>query len=222
VTSEYSKQLDTIQKLLEEPLKACGYRKRGRTYNRTCEPGLVHVVNFQSGIYTSSLYGEFTINFGIFVAEIYEAGKTVHAPTFVQEYACAFRARIGEFGDPPGGGWWPVSSSPESVAEEVRDFLGLGLAWLDRFITRSAVLAAALAEPGVFKERRAALDGALMLVWRGDTRRALEIIDRYAEAARESHRPHYDYVRDLAERIARAELTFGPTLPRADSAGPFG
>ena len=44
-------RLDTVQAFVTGLLKPLGFRRRGRTYNRTREPGVVQVVNLQSDKY---------------------------------------------------------------------------------------------------------------------------------------------------------------------------
>ena len=73
---DYKKTLDEIQKLVHSELKADGFKKKGRTHNKTLENGIIQVVNFQMAKYEfdsvveipgirTNLYGNFAVNIGV-------------------------------------------------------------------------------------------------------------------------------------------------------------
>lgn len=104
--SEFSVQVDEIQRAVAPLFKSQGFRKRGRTYNRLTGDELVHVVNFQMGAFNppgttyfpglrENLHGLFTVNLGVYIPEIARRHGGGPATSFVQEYRCSLRARLG-------------------------------------------------------------------------------------------------------------------------------
>ena len=98
--SSQAAKVDEIQAALHAWLKPKGFRKQGRTFNRTTDDGLVQVINIQMGasdppgtVYIpglrENLYGWFTVNLGVYVPEV---GKVLHgseeAMRFVNEAHC--------------------------------------------------------------------------------------------------------------------------------------
>jgi uncharacterized protein DUF4304 len=209
-------RLDTVQAFVTGLLKPLGFRRRGRTYNRTREPGVVQVVNLQSDKYPIgdqpdfppmrvNHYGDFTVNLGVHIAEVFEATYDRPAPPFVQDYDCAMRARLGVFLDPPRDRWWPLSA-PEAAAEEVVDLLArFGEPLLARFDTRRAIIEEWLTT-STFRSSRERLDIAIMLARRGETSAGLDLIDEHLRQRGGREDSHARYVRELAKRMAAGEF----------------
>ena len=103
--SAFATALDEIQKPLTALLKNVGFERRGRTYNRTVQDGLVHVVNFQMGQFPigdyvipgirESFYGRFAVNLGVMLPAVMKLESARDPPAFVQEYYCEIRERLG-------------------------------------------------------------------------------------------------------------------------------
>src|SRR4051812_20387503 len=197
--------LDVVQAFLTGLLKPQGFRRRGRTYNRTREPGVIQVVNLQAGRYPIgdqpdipplrvSHFGGFTVNLGVHVAEVYEAKLGRPASPFVQEYECAIRARLGEFLDPPEDRWWRLEA-PEAAAEEVVDLVArFGEPFLARFGSRRAIIDEWLGAPTA-KSGRARLDIAIILARQGHTSMGLDLIDEHLRQLASNEDVHARYVR---------------------------
>lgn len=88
--SEVVLGVDFVQSSVSPLLKAAGFRKRGRSYNRGVGDGMVHVINFQTGQYPigegyeipglrESLYGYFTVNLGVHLPQVWNAGSNLQA-----------------------------------------------------------------------------------------------------------------------------------------------
>src|SRR3954470_10571898 len=105
--SSQSTKVDEVQAALHAWLKPKGFRKQGRTFNRTTDDGLVQVINIQMGAsdppgtvhipgLRENLYGWFTVNLGVYVPEV---GRLLHgiedAKRFVNEAHCCVRSRLG-------------------------------------------------------------------------------------------------------------------------------
>jgi hypothetical protein len=102
---EYKETLNEIQKLIHTELKADGFKKKGRTHNKVLDNGIVQVINFQMGQFQfdnvieipgliENLYGQFTINIGVFVPELYEKIFDPKPKSFIQEFDCEIRTRL--------------------------------------------------------------------------------------------------------------------------------
>lgn len=79
--SALATSLDALQAHLNPWFRQAGFRKHGRTYNRTTTDGLTHVVGFQMGSFDppgtthipglrENLYGRFAVNLGVYVPEV--------------------------------------------------------------------------------------------------------------------------------------------------------
>jgi hypothetical protein len=129
-------------------MKQAGFRKRRNGFNRSTAPGVVHVMSFQMsphrGFGPASSPATFTINLGVYIEAVARQLARQFAMsiggTWINEYDCQCRQRIGDLLPERGDRWWPLSDArlASSVAgEAIRDF---GLPWLDELPTVRAVV----------------------------------------------------------------------------------
>lgn len=149
--TEFAKQVDEIQSRLTPFLKENGFRKRGRTFNRTSSDGIISVINFQMGVFDppgttsipglrENLYGSFTINLGVYVPEVSEYQDWSEVKSFVQDYDCCIRARLGALGQERQDIWWPAKVSGKLI-DDLRNRLVMdALPFLQQFETREAII----------------------------------------------------------------------------------
>jgi hypothetical protein len=139
--TSYLAELNQIQSTIAQDIKPLGFRKRGRTFNRPAgEPGIVQVINFQAGGSLSWLHGQFTINLGIFVPEVWNAVADGSVPDFIQEYYCEVRTRLGSLAFTKDV-WWDLRGDVDKASAEVRRLMAdIGLHYLDQLSTRAAIL----------------------------------------------------------------------------------
>jgi hypothetical protein len=185
-------------------LKSAGFKKRRHTFNRPAEDGLVHLFNFQMGPYDPSgrpdvlagirvnMHGLFTINLGVFVPEMDRLGPP--SSSWVNDYNCQLRKRIGELMPEQTDVWWPLDFEPsqEQATDALRE---AGLSWLDQFTNRQVILDKFWAGDGdeLGMTPAAALDIADLLLAIGNTQAAEQTVRNYL--ARDDMRwPHRDYV----------------------------
>lgn len=141
-------------------LKAAGFRKRRHSFNRSTEPGLVQVLNFQMSTFgppgrgaernraareaialLGPWYGRFTINLGVFVDEMVLEEREKREG-WINEYNCHLRMRIGPLLAAREDVWWSLED-PEAAATAAVDAIQeAGLPWLDRLASRDGILAA--------------------------------------------------------------------------------
>jgi hypothetical protein len=101
-----AEQMATVVASIAPLLKTAGFRKRSNSFNRRSAGDLTHVVNFQMGPFMPpgtqefppirvNLYGKFTVNVGVFVPGLARRLGRPETPTWVNEYDCHLRGRIG-------------------------------------------------------------------------------------------------------------------------------
>jgi len=194
-SSPYVQALDQVQKALAAFLKPLGFKKKGRTFNRNVQDGLIQVVNLQMGQFPigeyvipairESHYGRFTVNLGIALPAVraIESGRELSA--FVQEYECEIRERLTHlaFGE---DAWFDLDHQIEKTsADIVRHMDALGIPFLEEFESYESVLAV-LDQRGSLPSSNAGrsfLVGAMVCVHLKNIDRAREYFDRAAEYA---------------------------------------
>ena len=111
--------VDQLQKALTPGLREVGFRRKGRTYNRTTSDGLVQVINIQMGAYDppgtvhavpglrENFYGKFTVNLGVYVPEVARyVDWRAETKKYIQEYDCCIRNRLGMVSPEGRDLWW--------------------------------------------------------------------------------------------------------------------
>ena len=140
-------------------LKAAGFRKRRHSFNRSTEPGLVQVLNFQMSAFgppgegaehnraarevvglLGPWYGRFTINLGVFVDEMV-LEKRPEPGAWINEYDCQLRMRIGTLLAAGEDVWWSLGDQEAATGAALDAIEGAGLPWLDRLASRHGILA---------------------------------------------------------------------------------
>ncbi|MEW6684563.1 MAG: DUF4304 domain-containing protein [Nitrospirota bacterium] len=214
--STYAEAVDEIQSTLRPVLKAQGFKVRGRTFNRVTEDGLTQVISIQMGAsdppgttyipgLRENLHGLFTVNLGVYVPEVARHHGGGEAKSWVQEYHCCVRARLGEASGEERDIWWHARAE-DAVFEDVRRRLEqAGLPFLNRYSTRQKILAEwqdRSENMGAGGPPRIVM--AIILAERGrkDEARAL-----LAQQVLETRNPgHPDYVRRLANQLSVGSL----------------
>lgn len=205
-------KVDEVQATLHAKLKGLGFKKSGRTFNRTTADGLVQVITVQMGAHDppgtnyipglrENLYGWFTINLGVYVPEVARHHGGGEAKGFVKEYQCCVRSRLGELGPEKTDLWWRNDAVDTVVPDLVERLDRDGLPFLERFRSRDAIL----------REWRDEVENqgsggspprivmAIILAEMGELVRARQLL---AEQAGEKSNPgHPAYIRSLAERL---------------------
>jgi hypothetical protein len=144
--------MDEMQASVRPFLKELGFRARARAFNRTTSDGITHVIEFQVGRFDppgtqyyagirQNLYGRFTVNVGVFVPELHEyAWNGARKLTFIHEYYCWVRERLGSLGPERQDIWWKLEAIPQQAADVFHRIERDGLPFLAKFETREAIL----------------------------------------------------------------------------------
>ena len=214
--SKYHEAVDAIQATLRPWLIERSFRVRGRAFNRVTDDGLTQVVSIQMGPFEppgtvpipglrEDLHGWFTVNLGVYVPEValHQGGG---AKSWVREYHCAIRARLGQVCSDGQDVWWRAEASPEVIAAVRERLLVGGLPWLDRFAGRGRIL-------DQYRDRSSAPLGApprivmaIILAARGDSDAARALLVAQASDSTVLNPHHAGYVRELSLKLGLGRL----------------
>jgi hypothetical protein len=210
--SEFVKAVDKVQRAIRPALKEHGFKVRGRTFNRVTIDGLTQVVNLQMGPsdppgttyipgLRENLYGLFTVNLGVYIPEVAELQGGGPAKSWIQEYYCSIRTRLGPASGSSRDLWWHVGDPVAAVGDIEPLLLSYGLLFLDRFSSRDQILRE-LDGHGENLEYCAVprIVSAIILNKRGQTNEARALMSAQTHESRYS-RNHPAYVRELADRM---------------------
>jgi hypothetical protein len=210
-TSEFAKAVDSIQSSLRPLLKERGFKVRGRSFNCTTEDGLTQVVNFQMGQsdppgttyipgLRENLHGLFTINLGVYIPEVAAVHGGGIAKSWVQDYQCSIRDRLGHISGSEKDIWWQARVDPEIVHDLQTCLVNYGFPFLNRFANRDSILAELHGEGKNLSHCSVPrIVCAIIRANRHEVEIARELL---SEQAKETWNPrHPDYVRGLAQRM---------------------
>jgi hypothetical protein len=154
--SKPQQAMDEIQANVRPFLKELGFRARARAFNRLTSDGLTQVIEFQMGRFDppgtyyneirKNVYGEFTVNIGVFVPELHEYSFPRKRLPFIHEYDCRIRARLGSIGPERQDIWWELREVPHQSADIFHRIERDALPFLAKFETRETILAAWMPE----------------------------------------------------------------------------
>jgi hypothetical protein len=134
LASETARYVDRLTRDHIGPLlRARGFRRKGRTWNRPGD-GLVQVVNVQGSALSFGGLGGFYINLGIFVPGLAWDGVRGEAGPFITEGRCQLHVRLGQLRPDHKDIWdFVVSDDIEALGRSVADALiAHGLPFLDQ------------------------------------------------------------------------------------------
>ncbi len=215
--SDLAHTFDKLQARLDPRLRQHGFRKHGRTYNRSTSDGLTHVIGFQMGRFDppgtmhipglkENLYGRFTVNLGVYVPEVARHHGGGEAKSVVQDANCCIRTRLGRKGDTER--WWTISDS-ESLAAEIAERLqNEALRFFQRFENRDQILGelqAAADTTDLMASAPPRIVSAIIRWQRGERDEAQRLLTDQARDPTRDPR-HSAYVSELARRLG-VEIT---------------
>lgn len=225
--SAFAETLDQTQTIIAIPMKALGFTRQGRTYNRSTADGIVQVVNLQmwpapigapdpvkERVLGSERYGTLAVNLGIYVRDI--AKFYGYAETrSIDVTKCVVRARlesllgIEDFA-------WKLDEPPQDVARKILQHLrSNGLTFLDRWKTRESFMEQWIDfnELEMRLSNIARIEVGIMRASAGQADIAHKLFDEHLAAVdpKLSHsRGHVDSVRSTALRLGLSNLRSWP------------
>lgn len=145
MSKDKGKNRVAVTKLLTQPLKKQGFRKKRYLWNRA-RGDLIDVVELQFGEFTDISSDSFTVNLGVCARSSYEVLYTKVLPDFVQEVQCTIRARLGALmkggiysksvAGKQADHWWKtqqIIETEESGNQFTETLINLGLTFFENF-----------------------------------------------------------------------------------------
>lgn len=212
--SPYAEYLDLVQTQFTGVLRPLGFRKAGRTFNRSSPDGLTQVITLQirrpDPVPPPLLHREaprphdsFTVNLGVWIPEVSQYHLLAPRSRTIQEYDCHIRERLGLLLTPPLDTWWPLGPDWSRSAALALDALqGPGMAFLAIFGSRDGVVA-----HWIDRAPDSRIVVAIIEAKRGRPERARELL--LQQIAGSSHSGHQGYVRTIAEGLGLEPIPRG-------------
>ena len=148
----------------------------------------------------NDLYGLFTVNLGIHVPEVTQTLEYGGPKSWVQEYHCHVRARLGDVSGDLEDIWWHARYENEILANIKRRLVSGALPWLNARATRDQILGELEGQDrGSGTPPRIVM--ATILAKRGDDSRAVELL---IEQAKGAHKGHVRHVTEIAAKLGLA------------------
>lgn len=209
-----SDRIRIVENEVHAALKPLGYKKKARTWNRTAEPGVVHVIQMQLGRFDppgtveipgvrENMHGRFTINVGVYVAEVEQhlSAFAANRSETIAEPRCCVRTRLAQIaGDPDT--WWPSAATDASLSDIVTRLRRDALPFLDEVGTRDGVVRISASHtPEEHWGSRRPIIGAVILATRGDLDAARPLFEAANRYELERSSTQTTYARDLAARF---------------------
>jgi hypothetical protein len=203
--SNYAINLATIlSEIHKRLLKEKGFKRKGNSFNRVTEDGLVHVIGFQSGLSVSPEYGTFVINFGVFVPEVFALFG--HKPKeFIYDYYCeyALRRRIAAGHSTNERGisneiWFSLSDEPMKTVDTLVPLIEQECSeFFNKLESREQVIEFLRAKHKSSNDR---IVLAMILLNKGNKEEAMALLKEQYDHAVE-HKGHGEYLIELAQRL---------------------
>ena len=110
------KNVDEIENIVFQWAKQYGFKKYGRTFNRTVDSDIVQVINFQNGCPAKDVYGVLWINLGIRTPECSDFPD--EQKKYYNEYECNIRCRLDEYVEKKDNPY-NLKEKPKKIADDI-------------------------------------------------------------------------------------------------------
>jgi len=213
--SKPTQGIDELQAGVRPFLKELGFRARARAFNRITSDGLTHVIEFQLGRFDppgshyvgfrQNLYGKFTVNVGVYVPEVdkytFPGGGE---RSFVHEYDCCIRERLGNLGPEHRDIWWDLEAPHDQAAEVFRRIERDAFPFFAQFETRDSILNQLTGKSNHQITSRPTIVCAIILSVRGQRDEARSLLAAHVQ--KHSNEPHSAWVHALSEKLGLGVL----------------
>jgi hypothetical protein len=208
--TENTQGFENLIATLHQTMAPEGFRKSGNTIYRQQTDGIRHIVYFQRGQSWSSLAGEFTVELGVFIPEIFTAYWNKSVPKHLSSGICEINERLGMLGESGQDKWWKQSSNPKQVENEIFSLLNKeGREYFSQYSSREVILETMEKQRQSGKLRpRGILSMAIILAHLGKTEDANKLL--YKEFLGKPEIPFMEYARGITAPL-------GLTFPGAPS-----
>jgi hypothetical protein len=131
------KLFDAVQNAIFQKLKTDNFRKKGRTFNREVDKGLIHVINIQVGQRTFA--DLFTVNLGVWVDIMQRNPALINNQSFFQDYHCQIRKRLGA-STPETFYWWNLKGDITKTIADVLKSIEEAKVWFSQYENKDILL----------------------------------------------------------------------------------
>lgn len=216
-------RLDKVQGRLAVLLKPIGFARKGRAFHRETERGIFQIIALQAGRFElgpplpdpvqhwrKDNYGEFTVNIGIYVEEMFERTNATRNPKrVIDDSHCSIRTRLSGVTDNDDQ-WWSLMGDCDDLADDIGALLmHVGISFLQRFSSREHIVRDWIkfndTEQSLTQVAR--LDVAMVLLKNGDQDGARRLFQQ--QLAKTELPYHAAYVRELAGELGLGVLNEG-------------
>jgi hypothetical protein len=201
--SEVVEKLNLIQNNVHKNLlKKIGFKKRGRTWNRTTSDGLIQAINFQLFQFHP---GKFCVNVGIVIPEIVELYFNIETRGFMQEYICQIRTRLTPVMDSNKVGW-NLHGNVDKLSSEIEDTIkNHAIPFLKNLENKDLVIKTLSKQSTLFlNPPLPKLQLALIFYTKGDLKRAKKLLKEAYNSSK--HKSHKENLVKLAEKLNVADF----------------
>jgi Domain of unknown function (DUF4304) len=203
MATEYARKMDAAVRKVGPLLHERGFKKQRHVFNAEPEAGLTQVLTFQMGAHQppgttevpglrETLYGRFTINLGLHLAEVAELPKRSPAlefalkhglpappprppPKFLNDGHCQLTWRLGELIDGRDT-WWSLDAPEAELQRHVPRLVEkVALPFFDRFNSRDGIIDAWQSDDPAL-QYAPAFTIAVIRACRGETAEAEELV----------------------------------------------
>tara|TARA_Y100000815_G_scaffold45101_1_gene37164 strand:+ start:1091 stop:1765 length:675 start_codon:yes stop_codon:yes gene_type:complete len=199
ISNTNTKFLNQVQTSVYNILKNEDFEKSGRTFNKTIDENIIHVINFQIG--QKDLAGHFTINLGVYVKELDENNQ-VGSKKIFHDYDCSIRVRLSELTTELNH-WLKIDRNIEDISQSIIGVLmNEGKSWFGLFNSKENLINnLQIDKIGYFKNRnRAKLDAAILQLNYNNTN-ATKLFNEYYDNIDKDNSAHKIYVASLANKF---------------------
>lgn len=134
--------IDTLLEGLASLMKERGFRKDARTFRRTTEEGVVHVINFQMSAYGTAVEGRFAVNLGVFIPEVHTHFHPDAVIKKIHVVDCVISERLAMLDGANLDVWWNTSNPAANLDDVSKRLRAHGFPYLDSFASRSQIIQA--------------------------------------------------------------------------------
>ena len=198
--SKIANLVDEIQELIGPFLIRREYQLRNRTFSRHLDDGLIHLIEFGLARSTSSYYGKFTVDLGIFIPEVYSTFEKEEKPKYITTHHCEFVRRLPSLEEGVEDRWWDACEVSNSSNDIVNLLQKYGLPFLESLTTRDNIYQAwQKSGNSIGLPPRGRLTMAIILTKIGRNLEALELI--YEEIKNSEHKQYIEFVKNIANQL---------------------
>lgn len=184
--------------LLGALMKQHGFAKKGFTFCRETEKGLIQVVELRLGPAWSGKAGEINLEFGIFSEEWNAFLNQTKVPSALRTADCELRdCYCNRISKTDSNNWFQLTETPEQLAQEITcELESQILPYLDTLKTRIDILESyRMHGEGIGLPPRHAISVGILILGTGDTATGLRLVTEVCQA--NPANPFYQKVLEL-------------------------